>query len=437
MSRPNIIVIVADDMPMDSLDHMPYLSSDPGGSWLTFSQGIITSPICAPSRFSMFAGRYARTVGVSNNDEVNEAFHGGVPQPSLVAPALKRAGYHTAHVGKYQNHWPWTDFGGAASTMKALGWDDWRHHTGGDYFDYSFWDNGTQTTYDDTLDANYVTDQEFARAVDIVENTREPFFLHMGLRAPHGEDVTAWPPAPRHEALSITVTERDNYDEADVSDKPTWLTDYRPNQMSTQEKTDLAAFRLNALRQMRSVDEGIEDVIDALTSRGILDDTYLFFYGDNGYCFGEHRYFTKAAAFEECINMHLKVRWPGQSDTTYSDLVANIDLAPTWCDLAGVQMLTDAPEGQSIVPLVDHGAAHRDAVLLQRDAETPTLTFKPGEYTGIRTATHKYVSYANGDTELYDLSTDPYELSNLAGTGLTIETTLAAKMATLVASAGG
>jgi N-acetylglucosamine-6-sulfatase len=200
------------------------------------------------------------------------------------------------------------------------------------------------------------------------------------------------------------------------------------------------------------VDEAVAMLVETLTRNGQLDDTYLVFSSDNGFHLGQHRLPSgKQTAYEEDIRVPLVVRGPGvPKGRTVSRLAGNVDLAPTFADLARVA----APafvDGRSLVPLlrgrrapgwrraylVEHWqetddvepAARAAAPLeppdpdppgtagltVERETQAAAVDVLP-EFHGIRTRRHLYVEYATGEKELYDLRRDPDELQNGAAT---------------------
>lgn len=436
MARKNVVLIYADDLVWDFLDGMPYLSSEPHGNWVKFPNSIITCPLCGPSRTTLMTGQFATTHGNGNNEVGETMINAGVDDWRMMAPALQGVGVNTAFLGKYINGYgaPWVDLG-ASNTYRPAGWDRWFPVKASSYSTFSIVDGDTDTH--DVYDNNgYLIDIEAQRAVGLVETLREPFTLVWASKAPHVDSDGNFPPASRHAADPVTLTRRDNFDEADVSDKPTWLQTNHSDRLTPQEISDYDDWHKDAIRIMTALDEGIESVVDALNTRGILGNTVIMFCGDNSNLFGEHRHFSKGVPYEEAIGMHLRVRWPGVTAREDDALVSNVDLVPTMLDIGGAKMRT-APDGMSFAGRVqDASVGWRDAVLITRDSEDPIQFSGVPSYRGLRTATHKYVEYrdGSGDVELYDLDSDPAELTNLAGTGLAVETQLAAKLAAMEAA---
>jgi arylsulfatase A-like enzyme len=174
------------------------------------------------------------------------------------------------------------------------------------------------------------------------------------------------------------------------------------------------AFRIDQYRSLLAVDRLVDRVLDALADTGRLSQTLVAFTSDNGLLWGEHRWRKKSVPYEESIRVPFVVRYDPVVASARTDprLAVNIDLAPTAADVAGVG---DAgADGSSLAPLLSaRNAAWRSDFLLEhlgdRTEGAPT-------YCGVRTRTTKYVYYRNGEDELYDEQSDPFELVNLAGT---------------------
>jgi arylsulfatase A-like enzyme len=251
--------------------------------------------------------------------------------------------------------------------------------------------------------------------------------------APHGPAT----PAERHKGAFVDeeVPRPPSYNEEDVSDKPSWIRD-SPS-LSEQDLSQIDNRYQKRLESMLAVDEMVGSLVEELEAAGELDNTYIFFTSDNGFEQGEHRIKGgKDRSYEESARVPFLVRGPGVAPASeVEELAVNTDFAPTFADLASVEFPAD---GRSLAPVL-HGeeATWRSSVLLERlpaQASDEEASGKSKEkdktkgkgkgkaktgaggspaFEAIRTETHKYVEYENGDVELYDLEADPYELESL------------------------
>jgi arylsulfatase A-like enzyme len=423
-SRPNFIVIVVDDLDTESLKFMPNVGELLQTEGATFSQFFATTPLCCPARVSILRGQYSHNHGVLGNTGVD----GGFPEfydrdgeSSTLATWLDGAGYRTALAGKYLNGY---STNAAGDRYVPPGWDEW--YAGADHRAYaSFKDvlneNGKFVKYGNQP-GDYMTDVLSGKAVDFVERSSaagEPFFLFLTPYAPHSPST----PAPRHAgAFAGTQAPRPpSFDEKRVRDKPAWVRDTGRISESQQAKVD-EKYRLR-LESLLAVDEMVATLVETLAGQGVLDQTYLIFTSDNGIHQGEHRQaHGKQSPYEEVIRVPLVIRGPGvRGGAEVKALTANIDLAPTIADLAGVAVPSFV-DGRSLMPLLDGGRQwERRALLIEdlsvdrrseeRDGGGPPVP----PFRAIRTDELVYVEYATGERELYDLDRDPYELDNLAG----------------------
>jgi N-acetylglucosamine-6-sulfatase len=156
----------------------------------------------------------------------------------------------------------------------------------------------------------------------------------------------------------------------------------------------------------------VSRIVDALTETGRLSNTMIVFTSDNGLLWGEHRWHDrKEAAYDESIRVPLVVRYDPMVSAPRTDrhLVLNLDLAPTFAQVAGVE--APGAEGASLLPLLASPAAPwRMDFLIEHLALTDIVD--PPMYCAVRTAKYLYVEYQGGEEELYDLRADPLELQN-------------------------
>ncbi len=418
--KPNFLVIMTDDQSHDTLteEFMPSTKEMIADQGVTFSRFITPTALCCPSRASFLTGKYAHHTGVrTNNDQLLG--------PTLVN-RLHDAGYFTGLVGKYLNSWP------GEARPEYNYWTAW---TKG-YFDPKLNLFGTFQTV-----AGYITSILRDHALDFLDKVPgdQPFFLLFASRAPHSPATPA--PGDEHLFPHLAKWRPPNFNPADQSDKPTWLKETpQLSQHKIEKRVD--EFRLNQLRCLHSVDVAVRDVLEKLKQQGKLDNTFIVFYSDNGYFWGEHRLLRKNRVYEEASRGPCAIRYPPLiAETRLEDrLVAVIDLAPTIYELAGIPIPSDV-DGRSLVPLLRGTTEWRDALLLEGWPGTTNAQITPSEeeeeeepeadqagnhvvqnqattptdqdYQAIRTKDFVYVETVGDKPELYHVTTDPYQMHNL------------------------
>jgi hypothetical protein len=233
----------------------------------------------------------------------------------------------------------------------------------------------------------------------------QPFLLLFTPFAPHSPAI----PAPGDEDLypDLPPLRPPSHNEADVSDKPAWVKNEQP--LTASEVQALDDLWKRQLQTLHSTDQAIDAVLTALEADGALDNTLTVFTSDNGYLFGEHRTQKKGVLYEEAIRVPLAIRYAPLIDGSRDEpkLTANIDLAPTIYELAGIP-IPSGVDGRSLVPLLQDGTvAWRDDLLLEHFGHAPG-------FVGVHTGEWVYVERPGDIPELYDLTTDPYQLTNLS-----------------------
>jgi arylsulfatase A-like enzyme len=238
----------------------------------------------------------------------------------------------------------------------------------------------------------------------------EPFFLYISPPSPH---LPASPAKRYRNAFAEEAPPRPpSFDEEDVSDKPLYIKS-RPR-LSDEEIFGIDNLHRRRLESMLAVDEMVASLIQELEDVGELDNTFVFLTSDNGWEQGEHRIpREKGYPYEESARVPFFVRGPGIAAGLKTDkLTLNTDFAPTLAEIAGVSFPADGRSLMSLFHSEEPSSSWRSAVLLEGWGENVRIGLPP-EYKAVRTESHKYVEYATGERELYDLETDPYELENV------------------------
>jgi N-acetylglucosamine-6-sulfatase len=454
--RPNVVLIQTDDQTLGSLygrfRPMPNVLRLIGKRGITFTNYYASYPLCCPSRATLLTGRYAHNHQVRGNNPPG----GGYPRfdkEHNLAVWLHRAGYLTVHVGKFLNFYGEVPFSDPSEVPP--GWSQWHtlvaEPTGHLFYGYRLNDNGVVSeTHGDPGDSttrqygikdsigcpgfpdpgttcNYASDVLTGIAVRTIEESPpgQPLFLNLDYNAPHGDmrSPSGPEPAPRHYGAyaSAQLPRPPDFNEGDVSDKPRFI---RAAPFLTQREIHQAKVEYQkTLESLRSVDEGVSLVMQALSRTGRLRNTFVFFTSDNGFFSGEKRLQrAKFLAYEPATHVPLLVRGPGIPKQSRSgELVANIDIAPTILDLANARA-DRRIDGRSFLRFArDSHLRSQRPILFESFVETTdvqpnqastSIAAPPKDYVGLRLGPYKYIEWPSGEKELYDLEKDPNELNS-------------------------
>ncbi|CAA9331462.1 MAG: Choline-sulfatase [uncultured Nocardioidaceae bacterium] len=448
-SRPNIVVIMADDMRADELQYMPRTQLLLAEQGVRFVNSFSPHPQCCPARASFLTGDY------THNHEVwtNRGDYGGFQafdDTSTMPVALQRVGYDTSFLGKYLNGYGYMllDDGTKSETYIPPGWSDWRAAARGVYRYFS-----AALNINGTIRPNvgwYQTRMLGAETEDVVgqlARSPRPFFVWASYVAPHvGRPTEKDDPSPvrrvdgrkrifRSPAVPVDV--RGMFDESideapgedgetDVSDKPHFIADMVPADVS--EHAAMAEVTRQRAESLEVLDQEVEHTVKALERSGELDDTIVVFTADNGFFLGEHRLRAgKLLPYDPSLRVPLLVRGPGiPAGEVREDPVLMIDFAPTFLELAGARP-DPTMDGSSFLDL-DRPDPTEDTGWVRgfltetgpRPLESTTEdgVLPPGadpiRFTqGVRTRRYLYVEHATGERELYDQRRDPEQLRNI------------------------
>jgi arylsulfatase A-like enzyme len=412
-ARPNVALILTDDEDTALHESMPKARALLQDQGTRFDNYFLTYALCCPSRASILRGQYPHNHRILENMLPAggfRKFRAMGHEDSTVAVWLRDAGYRTAFLGKYFNQYD------ARSDPPAPGWDAW-YAAGDDAyagFDYTLNENGEAVGHGDR-EEDYLTDVLADKAVAFIRQAGgggRPFFVYLAPLNPHHPST----PAPRHAGLfaEARLPRPPSFNEADVGDKPGPIRSLPP--LDERQVAQLEALHRQRLRSMRAVDDMVERVVETLRETGQLGRTLIVYTSDNGFHLGQHRQPAgKNTPYEEDIRAPLIVRGPGvPAGRRVTAMVANIDLAPTLAEAAGARVPAFV-DGRSFLPLLgDPRRAWRHSLLIARRAYWDRGPFDGGDFFAVRTPTYTYVAYGGGESELYNLANDPFQLDNLA-----------------------
>lgn len=412
--RPDIVIILMDDQRVGTQDSLPRANALIAGEGVRLANAMVPTSWCCPSRTSLLTGNFSHTTGVYDNSGPDGGF-AGFDDSITLATKLNGAGYRTGLFGKYLNGY------GAAGTDEHVppGWDRWAA-----VFGHNGYDPGLQwldsagpgapvLRVTDDYSTTFFGDrtEEFIRSAD----PSQPIFAYYAPFAPH---APATPLPADDDAFDGFRWRPESYNEADVSDKPGFI--------RTTERLDpwtrrwLAGFVRDQKETLLSVDREIADIVQALDDRGTLRNTIIVLMSDNGFMWGEHRFIGKSVPYDMATRIPMAIRWDAggwAGGRTAEQIVANVDVAPTLLEAAGIPA---APmDGVSLDGVLSGSTDPvRVGLLLENSG-----TGRAPSYCGIRTPRYLFVRYASGFEELYNYAVDPLELRNRAGPAGTADRT--------------
>jgi len=419
--RPNVIFILIDDLRWDDLgiSGHPFVKTPNidriGSEGVVFRNAFMTTPLCSPSRASFLTGQYPHTHGITDNVDRSAASHKLITFPLL----LQQSGYATAFIGKWHM---------GNDDSRRPGFDRWVSFKGqGSYIDPEINEDGK-----DVKPAGYITDLLTGYAVEFIKRKHDkPYLVYLAHKAIHPEvmqhddgsvnlaDAEQFIPAERHRNLFTgqKIPRRLSAMRAPVG-KPALqrqIDDLPPLGANTATRDEAV---LGRLRSLMAIEEGVGEIMKALTETNQLDNTAIVLTSDNGYFYGEHGLSVeRRLAYEESIRMPLLIRYPAavKAGTVRDEFALNIDLAPTLLQLSGVSVPASM-EGHSLVSLLNAGGTEwRKSFLLEYYSDRVFPRIRQMGYKAVRNERWKYIHYfeLEGMDELYDLKTDPYEMTNI------------------------
>ncbi len=438
---PNIILIITDQQRYDTVNALgfPYMNTPNMdklvNEGVAFSNCFVNASVCAPARASLFTGYFPHNTGVMRNGHV---------WPHTWIEDLANHGYYNVNIGKMHTSPYEGEFGFheryVIENKDRLSTDVFRYY---DELDKAFLQRGIEkpgretykkfSDYDEALGAyRWSAPDELHPDVFVgdtalwwLQNSdvpEQPLFLEIGFPGPH----------PPYDPIAKYVDEYADRDmnilpvtENELNGQPEGLKRLRDG--FVQRQHDAVAFDPYASMERRQrqrayymanvtmIDEKIGQIMEALESKGYLENSVVIFTSDHGDCMGDHGLMQKWSMYDVVTRVPAVVWSPGRFEEgrVVDDLCQWFDLGPTILDLAGIENQR-AMEAESLLPRLrgEPGAVGREFVFteLGRDG-----VMRDAEYVIMaRNKEWKIVEYVGEDIgQLFDLRVDPNETNNL------------------------
>lgn len=379
ISRPNIVVILADDMGWGDVGQHgnPYRIYTPNMEKIA-NEGaqfdrFFVSPLCAPTRASLLTGRYHLRTGVASVTGGLETMR---TEEVTFAEVFKSAGYATGIFGKWHNgaHFP--------EDPNGQGFDEFLGFCAGHWCNY--FNTHLQHNNKSVETKGFITDVLTYAALDFIEkNKNKPFLCYIPYNAPHGP-------------FQVAEKYFQKFKSKGVNDK------------------DAAIYGM-----VENMDENIGRVLKKLADLNLENNTIVLFMTDNGP--NSDRYNggmkdKKGSVNEGGVRVPFFIRWPGKikEGTFIKQLAAHIDILPTLLELTGIlKPKTLSFDGKSLAPLLRNPSIEwPDRSLFTHVLKDNAKAIKP--FPGsLRTARYRYVRDNKKDL-LYDMIADPGQKTDIA-----------------------
>ena len=447
--RPNVVVVMADDMRTDELQFMPKTRRIFGRHGLTFENSFSANPMCCPARASFLTGEYSHNHKVFSS--LDPYGFRAFDDSYTMATALHASGYRTALVGKYLNGYGkqrskvtgqpslhyvprgYTDWYASVEPPEGSGLGGTYHYDHVTYNHNGAIDDGHRGEYS-TVGISRIS----RRLIEKYAGPGRPFFLWASFIAPH-EGLPVEPDDPHYPTPARPPWVRGHFNdvitrapgvprgggpiEADMRDKPKFMRALKePNARGRQSMRDGARQRAESLYVL---DREVGHLVSTLRRSGEWDNTVLMFLSDNGYFIGEHRKRSgKVLGYEPSIRVPILVTGPGmRTGERRYDPISLVDLTATILDLGDAtrRLSRRHPlDGTSRLPVMLDGdvgwtspvvtEGHMWNHIDRKKARRLGFHGRGLSYIGIRTARYSLIRTVRGSVELYDLADDANEM---------------------------
>ncbi|WP_298275513.1 sulfatase-like hydrolase/transferase [Ferroplasma sp.] len=430
-NRPNVVVIITDQENSNTISCYGGQLKTPNIDKLArngvkFNKNYVTSPLCVPSRASIWTSMYPHqfimnaNLNRSNQIHVNDdGRETELPLDAItIGDLANKNGYLTGYFGKWHL---------GRENSSQHGFQVFQTELRGSYEQrmeeekkiifpkgYSRLDQQSMESFEFQEDTR-MTDLaiEYIRNV---RNSENPFFVVISLRFPHDPYTGPFNDLLDHKKLTLSDNIWDSLERKPISQRRGIGRDIFVKEIgkikNSEGENKLRKIYARYLGLVHLVDLNVGHVLNELENLKLKEDTIVVFTSDHGDMMGSHELFFKGLTmYEEVTRVPLILSWDTHipKGREVNTLTSMIDFTPTLLDLMKIPKPLSMM-GESMRQLWDYSHNIRNAIFIE-------LFESYGEWGpifSIRTESYKYNWYIGDNDELYSMNNDPYELENLA-----------------------
>ncbi|KAL0934496.1 arylsulfatase precursor [Colletotrichum truncatum] len=431
------------DRRLGSTDYQSVLHKELIAKGTDFTNHWTTTAQCCPSRAGLLRGQQSHNTNITHVAGAGGSYDKWTlagEDNDYLPHWLKKAGYRVEYIGKLLNGYNTVNYNSPA----PKGWDFINSLTDPYTMDFNnivMSENGARPRHYPGFHQTDIIRTQSLDRLEYLTSQEKPFFLTIAPTVPH-ENYNFYAPVPllRHKGLfpNATAPRSPNWNPSDEfqQQKSNWMKKLRQLNETEIEHGDWL-FR-QRIESLQGVDEIIEDVVNLLEEKGVIDNTYIIYTTDNGWTIGANRVAAgKATPYADDTNLPFVVRGPGVPGGIKSALPgAHIDLAPTFLEIAGVQP-QDLPEFLDGRSLFDQWLSPESGYegknegvgkellnvefwgsrIIEAPAASVVGSITTNSYKTLRLVGDEFswlfIKWCTNEMELYNTQDDPYELTNL------------------------
>lgn len=370
----------------------------------TFTRAICSSPVCFPSRTSIFSGLHPVRTGAKSNWNWGRPWRSYVPHAITLPKFLSARGWKSVGIGKNFHNGDQAEF------------DDYTRRgkepkpipeTFRNVNPSGRWGVASVPTHEMP---DYLS---VSRGIEALESNGAGLFLALGIYRPHVPWVVPQEYFDRHPLESLLMPERQEDDLADLPERFTTIArapaKFGPGYHEMLEAKGYDREKVQAyLASVSFADDQVGRMLDAWHASSHAENGYVILWSDHGYQLSEKEGWSKMKPWYDSARVNLMIAGPGLTEGAFCNkAVSLLDLYPTLVELLGLAAPPQGLDGNSLVPLLQNPQADWDKPVLMSSEEEGI------RYDVVLSNDYRMTRFATGETELYHLDSDPHEFTNL------------------------